>query len=242
MNITNENLYYQIGKLLEEMPDLTGGDPLSSKDQLWLGRAYSLIALGKSQADAINFKVLSDNLLGPLRDSNVQGITAILYRALAVAELDAPSSSQGSFIPIGKSFDSFNVLLKIFEKANTKILIVDPYLDAKVFSEYCVLAHEHIKIELLTDKQTIKPNFEPAFLNWKKQYLSSRPVEVRYSKPRTLHDRSIIVDERNAWILTQSLNSLAHRSPATISKLSEEIAKEKIDAYLNIWDSSDLLV
>jgi hypothetical protein len=237
-----ENLYYKLGKLLEEMPDFGGFQPLTTSDYLWLGRAYALVESGQNQTDAINFRILSDNLNGSLKNSNIQGIISILYRTLAIAELDAPAANQGAFIPVGSKFDVVLTLSKILERVEKHVLVIDPYMDAKVLTDYCVLIEEGVNIQLLTDRQSKKPSFVPAVNKWIDQYGVTRPLEVRYAPPKKLHDRSIILDSKDAWILTQSFNGLAERSPAVITKSLDEIAKEKIDAYLEIWNISSPIV
>jgi hypothetical protein len=53
-----------------------------------------------------------------------------------------------------------------------------------------------------------------------------------------LHDRLIIVDGAQVWVLTQSLNAFVVRSPATIVRVDGETAALKIKAYQDIWDKA----
>jgi hypothetical protein len=52
-----------------------------------------------------------------------------------------------------------------------------------------------------------------------------------------LHDRLIIVDGAQVWVLTQSLNAFVVRSPATIVRVDGETAALKIKAK-DIWDKA----
>lgn len=234
----SEDLYLKLGALIEQMPDFSVDGAISSDAQLWLGRAYALVSKGDNLGDKISFQVCSDNLMSSLRQSNVQTITAILYRALAVAELDAPLVNQGAFIPIGNVFECIAALSKVLDQATSSVLIIDPYMDSKVLTDYAVLINEGLVIKLLTDQDSQKPSFLPAVKGWRQQYGEARPIEVGVCPPRLLHDRSIIIDSKQAWILTQSFNALAVRSPAVITRLVEPINSDKIQAYSTIWDSA----
>jgi hypothetical protein len=50
-----------------------------------------------------------------------------------------------------------------------------------------------------------------------------------------LHDRIIVIDRSEVWVLTQSLKDIANRSPASIVRFDDP--KIKINAYNKIWDS-----
>jgi len=165
-------------------------------------------------------------------------LTSILYRQLAKAEMNAPADAQGSFIPAGNAFDAIVAVAKVLQQATSSVLIVDPYMDEKALFEFALLAAENISIQLLSDQQSSKPSLKPAFERWKQQYKTTRHLEVRLAKAKTLHDRLIIVDTSTIWILTQSLNALAARSPASIVRVEQEAASVKLDAYRAIWDDS----
>lgn len=71
------------------------------------------------------------------------------------------------------------------------------------------------------------------------QFGASRPLEVRVSAPRALHDRLILVDNSSAWSLTQSLKDFAGRSPASVLRVPVDIAQMKIGFYEQVWSSSN---
>ena len=89
---------------------------ISSNAPLAVGRASALLAeavqdhdmLGYSDKSAFNIAV--DNLgHNQTRSPNVHKIVTILQRALARAELAAPAAAQGAYIPVGATFDVFQV-------------------------------------------------------------------------------------------------------------------------------------
>jgi hypothetical protein len=158
-----------------------------------------------------------------------------VYRALAKAELKAPAAVQGSFIPAGNAFDAFSAIAKVVGNAQQNVLIVDPYLDEKALTDFTILVPEKIQVRLLSDQLTVRPTLRPAAGRWVAQYGVSRQLAVKLAAPRTLHDRLIAVDDATVYVLTQSLNAFAARSPASIVRVDDETAKLKVAAYQAIW-------
>lgn len=236
MNLSPEALYLQLGQLVAEMPDLIAA-PITQDVNQWLGRATALVSESGNLADSVAVNVAANHLTGALRETNAQTIAAIVHRALAIAEMKAPAGAKGAFIAAGSAFDAFSAVGKVLARARGDILIVDPYADGKALTDFAVQASEGISIRILAGESEHKATLNPAAQNWTRQFAGSRPLEVRLAPPKTLHDRLIILDEKEAWSLTQSLNAFATRSPATIVRVDEEIAAMKVAAYQPIWQA-----
>jgi hypothetical protein len=142
VSLTPEVLYLQLGSLVAQMPDLANG-PITPEVNQWLGRAAALIAETSDQATAITFQNCAQ-FLAVNRAYNAQAIMAIIYSALAKAELKAPAAVQGTFIPAGHAFDAFAAVGKVLGTAKTDVLMVDPYADEKVLTDYALLAPEQV--------------------------------------------------------------------------------------------------
>jgi hypothetical protein len=191
--------------------------------------------------DSAAFKVASNGLGGTLHHQDALTIIAILHRALARAELAAPVAAQGSFIPVGGSFTAVASVSKILGSATSSILIVDPYADANLLTEFAVLAPEGVRLMILADEAHHKPALKPTAKSWARQYGQARPMEVRLAPAKSLHDRIIVVDNRDAWTLGQSFNALATRSPTSIVRVDPETARMKVDAYNSTWAAATAL-
>ncbi|WP_340645921.1 hypothetical protein [Phenylobacterium sp.] len=165
-----------------------------------------------------------------------------MNQVLAITELQLPVSSQGVFVATGASLDAYAALSKIIGEASASILIVDPYMDFAAVTEVAELAPNGVMVHLLSDAGTVKPTLKPAAEKWVEQYGAARPLEVRLTEARLLHDRLIITDAQVAWILTQSLKDFAKRSPATIQKADKDLAIMKVKAFDTIWNGAALLV
>jgi hypothetical protein len=242
MKLDPQAVYIQLGRLLEAMPELVTDDALPKSTYLWLGKAHALLEEMGRVADASRLAMATKELNSQYgMFSAADEIKAALYRALAKAELDAPASAQGAFIPAGNAFDGFAAVGKVLSTAKTKVLIIDPYLDEKVLTDFAPLAAEGILISLMADQQFVKPSLSPAVSRWAAQHGAKRPIEAKLAPPRALHDRLIIVDGAEAWDLTQSLNAFAARSPATIVRSGPDQASLKIPYYESVWASAAVL-
>ncbi len=236
-----EILYRQLGQLVSEVPaDLFSDGPISADTHKWLGRASVLVAEASKWTsdvmDPITFTGASDGLVGILRQRNAHTVVAVLHRALARAEALAPAAARGAFIPVGAEFDVFQVISKVLGTAKTSVLIVDPYMDSKALTDFAMLAEKGVSICLLSDSKYTDPVvMQPPAKRWVSQYGNDRPLEVRQTTPRALHDRLIIIDDHDVWALSQSLKDFVGRSPATVLRVEGEPGVLKREAYAEIW-------
>lgn len=168
-------------------------------------------------------------------------ILGVLYRSLARAEINAPSTAQGAFIPAGNAFDAMSAVGKALAPARRDVLIIDPYMDQKALTDFAVLIPVGVGIRLLADQKHYKPSLAPAVQRWAAQHQTQRPLEARLTPERTLHDRLIIVDDETVWVLTQSLNAFAARSPASIVRSDGDAASLKVDAYRDLWNAATVI-
>lgn len=232
----------QLGQIIATMPDLADSGNYSNDVLQWLGRATALVEAAGDMSDSITFRNTTDRLRYlHLRPTLSQQIALLLHRALARAEIRAPASAQGSFIPVGEPFSAIAAVSKVLAGARHSVLIVDPYADAKALTDFAGLAPEGVQVRILSDAGTVKPSLKPAAESWAKQYNSTRPLEIRLAPARSLHDRIITVDGTHAWTLTQSLKDFAARSPASIVRVDAETASLKIGAYAAIWQGAPAL-
>ncbi|MGR9497115.1 phosphatidylserine/phosphatidylglycerophosphate/cardiolipin synthase family protein [Rhizobium leguminosarum] len=225
--------YVSVGRLIEEQPDDTDEHAVLR----WIGRATAIAKeidmMGASELSAISSIAY---IAGTKK--TVQKANAVLYRLLAQAELAAPMSDQGAFIAAGSALDAMSAIGRVFLQATQRLRIVDPYMDSKALTDFAILANEGIEIELLTDEKSVRQSFEPALVRFRQQYGSKRPIAARLSSPRSLHDRLIVVDDKTVYTVTQSLNALADRSPASIVRVDGDSVRLKIDAYDQFWASA----
>lgn len=239
MTIDPESLYLQLGQLVAEMPKLDGTGPITPDINRWLGRAALLVEATGGRVDAISLKSASDMLNTIIRDTNAQQIAAVVYRALAVAEANAPATTRGAFVGVGAALDALQVVGKVLAEAKRDVLLVDAYMDAKVLTDFAPMAAEGVVIRLLADSFSTKPDaLLPAVTRWTQQFGTTRPLDVRLSTPRALHDRLILADGAMVWSLTQSLKDFAGRSPALVQRIDVNLTAQKVDFYEKVWTAA----
>jgi hypothetical protein len=186
-------------------------------------------------ADEVALKFATSRLVASNGQSSANEVMAILYRALAAAELAAPASEQGSFIAAGDQLDAYAAISKVLASAEHQVLVVDPYMDGKALTDFLPAAAVHVNLRVLTDESSMKATLRPAAERWPLQFGTDHPLEVRAARPRTLHDRLILVDGISAWILTQSLKNFADRAHGSLTKADDEAAAMKVLAYEGMW-------
>jgi hypothetical protein len=228
-----EELYFALGRVIEEQPDYEDLDKLMR----WLGKARALVS-ETSPLDAAEISAATTVRLhsDPWMVRNIT--IAALYRALAVAELNAPVSAQGSFIPAGNALDAMASVGKVLRSATNTAMIIDPYMDEKTLTDFSPLASENVQICLMADAATVKATLAPAVTRFRQQFGSTRPLDARVAAPKALHDRLIIIDQTTVFTVTQSFNALASRSPASIVRVDPETAALKINAYMDLWSAA----
>jgi hypothetical protein len=234
-----ESLYRQLGRLMEATPDLRAR-PWSTEVHQWVGRADALVTQSGNSSDQIEWRT-AISMLDASGDEAVNQMIMVLHRVLAAAELKAPASAKGTFIPVGNSFDAFAALTKLLQTAARDMLIVDPYMDETALTEFGGAVPDGITLRLLTDQAGQKQTLQPAAAKWVAQYGSARPLQVRLAPSKALHDRAIFIDQTTAWTLTQSLKDFAKRSHAEIVR-ADDTAALKIAAYEAIWANAQIVV
>jgi hypothetical protein len=169
-----------------------------------------------------------------------QKITLALYRALARAELLAPASAQGAFIPANNVFDAMIAVGKVLKTAQSEIFLLDPYMDATILTDFVVSAPEGVQIRLLAEIGKVEAPLKPAIQRWQTQY-PQRKLTCKLANTGQLHDRAIFIDMKVVHSVSQSFNGLAKTSPATIPKLDAETGALKMAAYEQIWGNAQLI-
>jgi hypothetical protein len=165
-----ESLYLQLGQLAAEMPQLHGNGAITPEINRWLGRASYLVSQVLSPADASIFDLACNALTSMARDLNAQTISATVYRALGTAEARAPSAVRGGFIAVGAALDALQVIGKVLSESKREVLIVDAYMDSKVFTDFAPTAGTGVSVRLLSDSFSTKMDaLRPGMTRWVQQ-------------------------------------------------------------------------
>ena len=131
---------------------------------------------------------------------------------------------------------------KVLGSVRREALIVDPYMGLVFLTEYAKLAPEGVMLRVLGDGANVdKDVMHTGIERWSGQFGKSRPIEMRLTPRRALHDRLVVIDGEAVWSLTQSFEHLANRSPASVVRVAAEIAESKRQAYEELWGTAGRL-
>jgi hypothetical protein len=236
---TPDALYYQLGSLVAEMPDLAA--PPTVETHRWIALALELVDIAGGLADTLQLRVATENLDGILRERNAQLIRAIVQRALAKAELDVAPERQGSFIVTNSAFDTFSAARRLLGTARAEVLLVDPEGDAKALTDFAVLAPDRVAVRLLADGTQHRRSLESATRRWMQQFGDARPLFVRLSAAGTVRDTLIVVDGTAVWTLGQPLSRLARVAYTTLVRIPADRTAALISAYAARWEAASPL-
>lgn len=232
-------LFQQLSHLAATMPNLTD-DWQKTSSRVWLGRATALVEQSGNHLDIAALNVASNSLGSIIHLQNVQSITAVVYRSLARAELDAPVHVKNGFLPVDEPFAAKAALSKVMAAAYQSILIIDPHADGTLLTDFVPLAPEAVRVTVVATKRGA-PSLAALSKSWTAQYGRARPLEIRIAAARDLHDRLVIIDEAEVWAVGQSFNAIAERSPTYLTALEEDTAALKVEAYKHIATTAPLL-
>lgn len=231
--------------LVQTEPDyrIIGNDEQILPETLkWIGQLGALVDAMKLNRERLNLSIAERTLLQSQGSRGGVAIRSVLYNVLAHAELKAPAAAQGAFVAAGEQVDAYGAIAKILESANGQLLIVDPYMDATLVTDFLAATPQGVRMRLLADEASVKDTLVPVAKRWIEQHEQSRPLEVRFTSERRLHDRLIVIDNAQVWSLTQSVKDFAKRSHAAALKVDEETAALKIAAYADEWDAAYVVV
>ncbi|MDD4411837.1 MAG: hypothetical protein PHO58_05030 [Bacilli bacterium] len=111
------------------------------------------------------------------------------------------------------SFDKF--LRNKLSKAKSSVLIVDPYFEEVLFDRILGIIDKNIVIKIIhsNENNTIKDNAKRFSREYKK---------FQHKINKNIHDRFLIIDNNNGFILGPSIKDAADKNPALIVALEQK--------------------
>lgn len=236
-----EQLLALLQAAIEGAPAFRYGETLTDEELRWLGRADALLEAAGAMTASINFRVARGQLGGYSHSRS--NLLIPLHDAYSKIELMAPAAAQGSFIAGGDTWNGYASLVRLMQRDCDDLLIVDPYLNAAIYTDLAPHAKAKVAVRCLTAK---RPENHAGLLaasnRWASDGISANvSLAVRYAPAKALHDRLIIIDRSEVWLISQSLKDIAQRSPASISRAESELGAMKVQHYESLWPGSDHL-
>lgn len=223
--------------LMENIPDFprTGRVAGESPARQWLARASALInKLGVAGQSA---KVQTAmGALGTHSVWAVDQIKGLVQDAIEALKLDLELEGRadiGNVYAAGEVYRLFSDLKDIVAATCEEILLVDPYFDGKAFRDYLSTLGSGKTIKILAERYAEDVRAYAA--RHAAQYGSK--IETRRS--RELHDRLVIVDNADCWVVGASIKDAAARAATYLLPLQPKLAEAKRDIYSAVWDRAE---
>ncbi|MBQ2917485.1 MAG: ORF6N domain-containing protein [Clostridia bacterium] len=125
----------------------------------------------------------------------------------------------------GQIYDAYSLIINIIKTANTKILIIDNYIDDSIL-EMLSKKNNNVEVVILTSQYC---NLNKLDINkFNKQY-----PNLKISRTNKFHDRFIIIDNNSLYHIGASLKDLGKKCFA-ISKIEDKEYINKISKFNTI--------
>lgn len=119
----------------------------------------------------------------------------------------------------GKYFDAFDYITNLISRANSNIVLIDPYCDKKAL---VYLNHKKTEVSL-----TIYKGPHSKLKDEEIALYEAQNGKIKVIQKEPLHDRYLILDQNECYLISTSLNS-AGKSLMSIIKIELESAKKEI--------------
>jgi hypothetical protein len=237
-----EQLLALLQAAIENAPAFDSQTPLTDEEVRWLGRADALIDASGLLSAIASFRSARQKI-GIYNLFSRNDLLLPLHDAFSRVELQVPASMRGSFIAGGDTWNGYAALVRIMQTECEDLFIIDPYINSALFIELAPHVKAEEGLRCLTAKRAENHHaLLAASQKWAGDPISKAiHVAVRYTLPANLHDRLIIVDRRDVWLVSQSLKDIAKRAPASISRAEPELGQLKLQHYESVWERSDQL-
>jgi hypothetical protein len=234
-----EQILVLLQTVIEEAPLFEYAVPLTDAQIRWLGRADALLDAVNEFSLSVNFRAARTALDG--YSHSRANLLIPLHDAYSRMELLAPVSMRGSFIAGGDTWNGYAALVRLMQTDCDDLLVIDPYLNASIFTDLAPHAHARGGVRCLAvERKEYHLGLSASAAKWQTDSRSERlKVEVRYAPQGALHDRLLIIDRREVWLVSQSFKDIAKKSPATISRFDSELAGDKIKHYEELWTGGE---
>lgn len=204
----------------------------SSPQQQWIARAGALMArVGFEHKLAFqSAKRTSVQYWQVAREPMRQQLLAAAEEIKLELELDGHEEI-GQVYEAQQQYDFLRDLTEIILEAEDEVFIVDPYFDGGAFDTYLSGIGNSCGIRILCGKYSA--DVAGRIAAFKSQF----GVEPELRKTKDIHDRLVILDGSDCWIVGGSIKD-AGKKPTYLVPLQPGIAPTKIGIYDALWRNS----
>jgi hypothetical protein len=221
------NAILALERLVSTWPRVDG--PSDPKWQAWLGDVRAHLSQVQPEVLA-RFDHLSRLMMLQLSTYTLEPIwnemLATVRAAIAQAKVGQKDLSDKLYGP-GEFAELARDLVKIVAAAQSSLFIVEPYASAKLFTEPLGEADPAVDVRLLTKKAPL--DLSQASVD----FAAKRQGRLELRRTSDIHDRVIFVDDRDCWVLGQSMKNAATSMPTYL--LPVVAVNGMVNLYEKLW-------
>ncbi len=198
----------------------------------WLSEAGALLRRLGIQ-EQVEFKAAMSTAASYWKPTinSIQGQLSDAIEAIKLElELDGRTEI-GSVYHLGDVYKFFADLKDIIKSAQSRITIIDPYFDGSAFNDYLGAVSNNVAVKILASK------YIDEVKNYAEKHKSQFGSDIELRKSKELHDRIIIIDSNECWIVGGSIKDAGKKATYLIP-LSPSLAEQKVLIYNDIWNNS----
>ncbi len=173
---------------------------------------------------------------GLLEQSNIPGNGRPKAQLIRLYESSKSATVHDEQVfPKGTQYEAFKAVTSIMRTATKEIVVVDNYLDSSILEMIEAISSKPA-VRLLTFKPSA--DFKIAVMAFQRQY--GPRVEVKLHQ-REVHDRVIIIDDKDFFALGASIKDLGDKL-SLLNKLEDSVAVARLRSeFQTIWASANPL-
>lgn len=222
----------KLKELLDKKSDFQKNDPSSEISQNWIAN-ISVLLRQTNISIADEFDHLTQFTYIPLSSYTGEPIKNRMVTLIrkSIAELEQETSINDEIIlKPGDQYDVYKKINNIITKAQSEVFIVDPYVNTEFFDLYVNKIPPKTKTKMLTQK----PSQDLAIII--KKFYKKKNVTFEAKKSNNFHDRALFIDNKECWVIGQSIKDAAVKKPTYLTKLTS--FKDMQNLYNSIWNKA----
>jgi hypothetical protein len=204
----------------------------SSAPQRWIARIGALLArVGLEHKIAFKSNLHTTIQFWPVsREPFRQLLLAAAEEIKLELELDGQENIGQVYGP-QQQYDFLRDLREIILGAQNEVFIIDPYFDGQAFETYIGPIGSSCSIRLLCSRYSSEVAGHAA------AFTAQYGVNLDLRKSRNLHDRLVIIDGSDCWIVGGSIKD-AGKKPTYLVPLQPSISPIKVSIYESLWQQA----
>jgi len=221
-------------ELYEHAPDFGRGPVMAmSEERHWLSSVGALLKAISIEHDVKH--TINIGMLGQYHDFAINSILSQIGDAIEELKLDLEldgRSEIGSAYEPGDVYRFYADLRAIISAVQSEIVVVDPYFNGEAFDAYLSSTPNEISIKILADRYT------EDISKYVSRHIEQFQSKIELRQTKELHDRLLIIDNRDCWVVGQSIKDAAKKATYLIP-LSPAISESKLNIYSKIWERAN---